>query len=330
MLVLVAPVALVLYVLVQRRRHRYALRYANLSLVREALGRGPGKRRHIPAGLFIAALTVLAIASTRPQAVVTVPSEQGTVILAMDVSGSMLADDLKPTRLDAAKAAARTFIEQQGADVQIGVVSFSNSQALVQSPTTDHDLAIAAINRLQPQTATGIGLGILAALDAIFSDPELTPPSVQALDLLRQGGPPPSPGPFMPVLNYPASIVLLSDGQNNENPPPLSIINAAISRGVRIYTVGLGTVAGTTVHIRGQTLRESLDEATLKQIARLTNAQYFSAATASDLAAVYRDLRTQIVLQHQKMEVTALFTALAAILALAAGALSLLWFNHLP
>jgi Ca-activated chloride channel family protein len=252
------------------------------------------------------------------------------VILAMDVSGSMLADDLKPTRLDAAKAAARTFIDQQGADVQIGVVSFSNSEALVQAPTPDHDLAIAAINRLQPQTATGIGLGILAALDAIFSDPEITPPSVQALDELRQGGPPPTPGPLTPILNYPASIVLLSDGQNNQNPPPLAIINAAISRGVRIYTVGLGTVAGTTVHIRGLTLHESLDETTLKQIAALTNGQYFSASTASDLAAVYRDLKTQIVLQQQKMEVTALFTALAAVLALAAGALSLFWFNRLP
>src|SRR2546430_5289730 len=162
--VLVAPVLLVIYALFQRRRQRYALRYSNIGLVREAVGSGPGTRRHIPPALFITAIAVLGFASTRPQAVVTIPSEEGTVILAMDVSGSMLADDLKPTRLDAAKAAARAFVEQQGPAVQIGVVSFSSASAIVQAPTTDKALAVAAINRLQPQTATGVGRGILTSL----------------------------------------------------------------------------------------------------------------------------------------------------------------------
>jgi Ca-activated chloride channel homolog len=327
--ILVAPLLLGAYVIFQRRRHRYALRYANLSLVREALGRGPGVRRHVPAALFLLAIAALAFASARPTATVDVPRAEGTVVLAIDVSGSMLADDLKPTRLDAAKAAARQFVEQQGPDVQIGVVSLSSSAALVQAPTTDRDAVISAIGRLRPQSATAIGLGILAGLDAIFEDPEVTPPSVDALQQLRSGVVP-TPGPFQPVLNDPATIVLLSDGQNNVPPPPLAIINAAISRGIRIYTVGIGTTAGTTVHIRGQTLHETLDETTLKQIAQLTDAQYFNAASASHLAAIMRNLKTQLVLVREKTEVTAVFTALAALLAATAGALSLLWFNRLP
>jgi Ca-activated chloride channel homolog len=132
------------------------------------------------------------------------------------------------------------------------------------------------------------------------------------------------------VLNYPATIVLLSDGQNNAAPPPMAIINAAISRGIHIYTVGIGTAKGATVHIRGLTLREVLDEATLKQIAQVTDAQHFNAATEQGLTAVYKNLKTQVVLKTQKLEVTALFTAAAALLTLIAGALSLRWFSRLP
>src|SRR2546423_254887 len=152
LLVVVAGLA-VLYVLAQRRRNRYALRYANLSLVREAIGKGPGWRRHVPPVLFIFALGFMAIAVARPQAVVAVPSQEGTVILAIDVSGSMLAEDMKPNRMEAAKAAARAFVEKQSESVKIGVVSFSGDASIVQSPTTDKTLVIAAINRLRPQRA---------------------------------------------------------------------------------------------------------------------------------------------------------------------------------
>ena len=328
---LVVPLLALLYVLAQRRRRKYALRYASLSLVREALGRGPGRRRHLPPVLAILAIGVLAFAASRPVTTITVPVEQGTVVLAIDVSGSMLADDLRPTRLDAAKAAARAFVQTQGPEVQIGVVTFSADAQLVQQPTIDHDLVLAAIDRLRPLTATAIGRGILTSLDALYDDPEIEAPSEGAYQRLAQGTEP-KPGPFpgAGILNYPTTIVLLSDGQNNIAPMPIEILSEAITRGVRIYTVGVGTTQGTIVHIRGLSLREVLDEATLKQIAALTDAQYFNAATEKDLTAIYAHLRPTLVLRTQKLEVTALFAALAAALSLAAGGLSLLWFNRLP
>src|SRR2546430_13038185 len=150
LLAVVAALA-VLYVLAQRRRHRYALRYANVSLVREALGRGPGWRRHVPPVLFLVAVGVMVLAMSRPVAVVTVPSQEGTVILTIDVSGSMLAEDMKPNRMEAAKAAARAFVDKQSESVKIGVVSFSGDASIVQSPTSDKTLVIAAINRLRAQ-----------------------------------------------------------------------------------------------------------------------------------------------------------------------------------
>src|SRR2546422_7965818 len=194
LLVVVAGLA-VLYVLAQRRRNRYALRYANLSLVREAIGKGPGWRRHVPPALFILALAFMAFAVARPQAVVAVPSQEGTVILAIDVSGSMLAEDMKPNRIEAAKAAARAFVDKQSESVKIGIVSFSTDASIVQSPTTDKSLIIAAINRLRPQRATAIGRAILVSLDAIFEGNEDDLPSgaFQKLDPNAASPPPTLP-----------------------------------------------------------------------------------------------------------------------------------------
>src|SRR5437660_12511042 len=206
LLVVVAALA-ILYVLAQRRRNRYALRYANLSLVREAIGQGPGWRRHVPPALFLLALGIMSIAVARPQAVVAVPSQEGTVILAIDVSGSMLAEDMKPNRIEAAKAAARAFVDKQSESVKIGVVSFSGDASIVQSPTTDKGLVIAAINRLRPQRATAIGRAILVSLDAIFEGAEDDLPSAAFQNLDPNAA---SPRPTLPPLpggqKAPASI----------------------------------------------------------------------------------------------------------------------------
>ena len=335
LLVVVAGLA-VLYVLAQRRRNRYALRYANLSLVREAIGKGPGWRRHVPPALFILALGFMAIAVARPQAIVAVPSQEGTVILAIDVSGSMLAEDMKPNRMEAAKAAARAFVEKQSESVKIGVVSFSGDASIVQSPTTDKTLVIAAINRLRPQRATAIGRAILVSLDAInesMGSEEDLPSSI-----LQQGQPGASATP-RPRATAPAylegqhssgSIVLMSDGQNNQFPPPLDVIDQAVSRGVRVYTIGLGSAAGAIVRLQGRAVRTALDETTLKKIAEVTDAQYFNANTEADLRTVYENLTTQLVIRNEKTELTAYATLAAAILAVFAGAFSLLWFNRLP
>jgi Ca-activated chloride channel family protein len=336
LLVVVAGLA-VLYVLAQRRRNRYALRYANLSLVREAIGKGPGWRRHVPPALFIVALAFMSIAVARPQAVVVVPSQEGTVILALDVSGSMLAEDMKPNRMEAAKAAARLFVEKQSESVKIGVVSFSGDASIVQSPTTDKTLVIAAINRLRPQRATAIGRAILVSLDAIAenqgSEEDLPSSILQQPGQQPGAAPRPSATPLPAYLvgqHSSASIVLMSDGQNNQFPPPLDVIDQAVSRGVRVYTIGLGSATGAIVRLQGRAVRTALDETTLRKIAEVTDAQYFNANTEADLRTVYENLTTQLVVRNEKTELTAYATLAAAILAVFAGAFSLLWFNRLP
>jgi Ca-activated chloride channel family protein len=331
-LTLIVPILIALYIWAQRRRQKYALRYASLSLVKEALGRGPGIRRHIPPALFLASLFFMTVAVARPVTVVSMPVQEGVVILAIDVSGSMQAEDLKPNRIEAAKEAAKAFVARQGEDVSVGIVSFAGDASLVQSPTTDHDLVIKAIDRLRTQRATAIGRGILTSLDAIFENDEEIPPSVQALQRLEEtGGQGPMPSaPPGGTLNAPATIILLSDGQNNQFPAPLQIIGEAISRGIRVYTVGVGSAEGTILRLQGRQIRTRLDEATLKQIAELTEAEYFNASNSADLREVYEKLSTQLVLREQKTEVTSYLTAIAAVLSILAGAFSLLWFNRLP
>jgi len=330
LLVLVVPALIAGYVWAQRRRQKYALRYASLSLVREALGKGPGRKRHIPPALFLAALFFMALGTARPETVVVVPVQEGTVILALDVSGSMHAEDLRPNRMEAAKDAAKAFVIRQGADVKLGVVAFSGDAQVVQSPTKDKDLVVAAINRLRPQRATAIGRGILASLDAIFEDSEETPPSVIALRRLSGDPTGPTPPPIAKGSDRTATIVLLSDGQNNQFPAPQQVIEDAASRGIRVYTVGVGSADGTVVRIQGRSVRTRLDEATLKQIAEQTDGQYYNASNEHDLRAVYENLSTQLVFRQQHTEVTAILTAIAALLSIVAGALSLLWFNRIP
>ena len=329
-LVLVVPALIAAYIWAQRRRQKYALRYASLSLVREAIGNGPGRKRHIPPALFLAALLFMAIAVARPETVVIVPVQEGTVILALDVSGSMLAEDLKPNRMEAAKDAAKAFIARQGDDVKLGVVAFSGDAQIVQAPTNDKDLVVAAINRLRPQRATAIGRGMLASLDAIFEDSEETPPSVIALRRLAGDPTGPTPAPVPKAADRTATIVLLSDGQNNQFPDPKQVIEDAVNRGIRIFTVGVGSADGTVVRIQGRSVRTRLDEATLKQIADDTGGQYFNASNERDLKAVYENLTTQLVFRQQRTEITAILTAIAAVLSMTAAALSLFWFNRLP
>lgn len=329
------PVLLALYIWAQRRRRRYALRYASLSLVKEALGRGPGIRRHIPPALYLIALAFMIVALARPITVVKVPSQEGTVILAIDVSGSMRATDIKPDRLTAAKEAAKAFVLKQSDNVKIGIVSFSTDASLVQPPTTDHDLVLAAIDRLRLQRATAIGRAILTSLDAIVEDQggggETDLPSAVLTQPQDPNAPQKPTKTAVPgAAKASASVILLTDGQNNQFPAPLAIIDQAITRGIRVYTVGVGTPTGAVLNLEGRSIRTSLDEATLKQIAEDTDAQYFLATNEADLTKIYENLTTQLVIRSEKTEVTALFTLVAAMFSIVASALSLLWFNRLP
>lgn len=331
---LAVPALAALYVWTQRRRRRYALRYASLSMVKEALGSGPGIRRHVPPALLLAALALMLTGVARPYAEIQVPAQEGTVILAMDVSGSMRATDVRPDRMEVAKSAAKAFVAKQGDSVRIGVVSFSTDAQVVQSPTTDKELVAQAIDRLRPQRATAIGRGILVSLDAIFEGSEEEPPSYKWLRPDAQPGPgdatrAASPRPRA-IPRAAATIVLLTDGQNNQYPPPLAIVEEASSRGVRVYTIGLGTTEGTVLRIQGRAVRTRLDEDTLKRVAGLTDAAYYNATNEAELTRVYENLTTELVLRREKQEISALFAAGAALLTVIAAGLSLRWFGRIP
>lgn len=265
------------------------------------------------------------LALARPFSLVTLPSQEGTVILTMDASGSMRADDLKPSRLDAAKAAALAFIEKQPQGVKIGVISFSDSSFLVQAPTSEKEEVIAAVNRLTTQRGTAIGSALLTSLDAIFKDAE-----IEGGAAISSTTPVPTPTPMPKGMYEPAIIVLLSDGESNRGPQPLDVVDQVAARGIRVYTIGVGSVEGVVLRNQGRSMRVRLDETTLKAIAAATDGEYFNASTDKDLQSIYENLSTQLVFKKQQTEITALFTAAAIVILLVAGTLSLLWFNRLP
>lgn len=329
-LLLLVPVLIAAYVWAQRRRQRYALRYASLSLVKEALGKGPGFRRHIPPILFLLGLAVMIVALARPEAVVRVPSEEGTIILSIDTSGSMAADDLNPSRMDAAKAAANAFVERQPKSVRIGVVSFSDDAFVVQAPTNDQDAVLAAIDRLYPQRGTAIGRGLQASLNAIFETPDSPNPATNSSSAQADASPTPTPPPVPKGTYVPAIVVLLTDGENNLGPDPAEVAQQAADRGVRVYTIGIGSKEGSVLHIQGRSIRTRLDEDLLKQVAETANGAYYNATNEGDLQKIYENLGTRLVLKTEKTEVTAGLTGIAAALSILGGAFSLLWFNRLP
>jgi Ca-activated chloride channel family protein len=333
------PVLVGGYVLLLRRRKRAALPYASLSLVKAALGPGQRIRRHVPPALFLAAMIAALLAIARPSALVTLPSEQRTIILAIDVSLSMRATDVQPNRLEAAKAAAKAFVAQQPADVRIGIVSFAGTASLVQQPTQNREDLVAAIDRLHLQRHTAIGSGLIVSLAAVFPDEDIDLESVifgrgfarersAPLEGARKG----EKKPFQPVApgSYAsAAIILLTDGRRTTGPDPVEAARMAADRGVRVYTVGFGTAAGGSVDIDGWSIYMRFDEETLKAIAEVTRAQYFHAASAADLQKVYATLNAKFVLERKETEITALFAAVAAALAAAAAALSVLWFHRI-
>ncbi len=323
---LFVPLLVVLYVILQRRRKRMAERFSKIGFASGAASPRAGVRRHVPPAFFLASLAILLVALARPQTLVSLPKEQGTVILAFDVSGSMAATDIQPTRMEAAKAAARDFVSRLPITVNVGVVAFSDNGFAVQSPTNDPDLILEAINRLTPQRGTSVGSGIMASLNAISVD------NGQTAGLYSNLSPTPTASPTpVPKGTYTnAVIVMLTDGENNESPNVMTAAQAAADRGVRIYTVGVGSPAGTNLHINGFTVFTQLDEATLQQISQLTGGTYYNAQSAQDLVTIYQNLDTQLVIKPEKTEVTSLFAGASILVFLMGGVFSLLWFSRFP
>ncbi|HLS54840.1 MAG TPA: VWA domain-containing protein [Zeimonas sp.] len=336
-LLLAIPMLVGLYLWLLHRRKRVAIRYAGLAMVREAMTASQGWRRHLPPLLFLLSLTAMVVAIARPTAVVTLPSQHETVILAMDVSGSMRATDVEPTRLAAAQAAARAFVAEQPRSARIGVVTFGGGAALVQPPTHSREDILASIDRFELQRGTAVGNGILVSLKTIFPDQEFELPSQRSrraqrgasLDEPRgdaAGAPrkPAAPGSYASAV-----IILLSDGQTTTGPDPIEAAKMAADRGVRIYTVGIGTPNGEILIGDGWSMRVRLDEEALKAIAQTTRGDYFYAGTAAELKTVYETMTSKMVLETRENEITALFSAAAALAAVLAAALSMLWFNRI-
>ena len=342
-LLLAIPLLVAVYVWLLGRKKKMALRYASLSIVRDAMGSGQSVRRHIPPLLFLLSLAAMLLAASRPFAVVTLPSQNETIILAMDVSGSMRATDVLPNRLVASQNAAKAFLTDLPRNVRVGVVAFAGTAAVVQSPTLSREDLVTAIDKFQLQRGTAIGNGIVVSLAELFPDAGIDLDSMQpgreksrgmSLDQalkdradgknVKKEFAPVSPGSYTS-----AAIILLTDGQRTTGVDSLDAAKLAADRGVRVYTVGVGTVEGETIGFEGWSMRVRLDEETLKGIARATQAEYFYAGTAGDLKKVYATLSSRLTVEKKETEVSGLLALVAAALALVSATLSLLWFNRI-
>ncbi len=325
------PLLVLLYVWLLKRRKQTALRYASLSLVKEAMGKGRAWRRHVPPAMIFVAIAALLLAAARPAAFITLPMQQETIVLAMDVSGSMRAADVLPNRLVASQEAAKSFVADLPRNVKIAVVAFAGTAAVVQAPTLDRDDVNASIDRFQLQRGTAIGSGLVLSLATLF--PEA---GIDLSQITGQRNMPPGPNdkprqefaPVPPGSYASAAIILLTDGQRTTGPDSLEAAKMAADRGVRVYTVGIGTKEGETIGFEGWSMRVRLDEETLKSIANLTRGDYFYAGTAADLKKVYQGLSTRLIVEKKETEISALFAAFGALLVVIAAALSVWWFGR--
>jgi Ca-activated chloride channel family protein len=336
-LLLALPLLVALYIWLLRRKKKMALRYASLSIVREAMGAGQTFRRHIPPFLFLLAMAAMLLAASRPFAVITLPSQQETIILAMDVSGSMRATDVQPNRLVASQNAAKAFLAELPRSVRVGIVAFAGTASVVQPATLSREDLVTAIDKFQLQRATAIGNAIVVSLSELFPDAGIDLASL-TYGRNRSGGiaidqAPKEPKkeftPVAPGSYTSAAIILLTDGQRTTGVDSLEAAKMAADRGVRIYTVGVGTVDGETIGFEGWSMRVKLDEETLKQIASRTQAEYFYAGTANDLKKVYETLSSRLTVEKKETEISGLLALGAALLALMSASLSLLWFNRI-
>jgi Ca-activated chloride channel family protein len=298
------PLLAAAYWLAQRRRRAYALRFTNLELLRSVAGPRPGLRRHIPPLIFLCGLAALLLSLARPNAVIAVPRDQAAVMLVLDISGSMTADDMSPNRMESARAAALAFVDSLPEDAQLGLVSFSSQAALRAPLSHDRVQAERAIRELQPGGGTAIGDGLSLALDQIAS--------------LAPGADGTAP---------PARVVLLSDGESEAGAPPTEAAARARAEGVQVDTVGIGQ-RGQVTYVGDQPVR--LDEATLQAIAQQTGGSYYYAAEGQELERIYENLGSQIAWVEEHTEVTAAVAGFATLLMLLAGLLSLRWFQQLP
>jgi Ca-activated chloride channel family protein len=328
------PLAVIAYLLIQRRRSRYAVRFTNVDLLANIAPKTPSWRRHLPPIMYLAALAALAVALARPAMVVAVPKEQATVVLAIDVSRSMEATDVSPSRLGAAVSAATTFVDQMPAKFKVGLVAFSTSARLVVAPTEDHSKVKTALTNLRPEAGTALGdaiaLSVQAGLGQNASAKPTPAPSAQA-----SPDPNASPDPSTQDKTPTVAAVVLSDGANSTGDlTPEQAAQQAAAAGVPVYTIALGTQDGT-VQIPNdfgflETVNVPPDPETLATVAEMTGGRSFQAPTADDLAQIYQSLGSKVGFEQEQQDVTYMFAGLGLIFVVAGGGLAALWFNRFP
>lgn len=347
-LLLLIPLSMIVYLVVLRGKRRRARAFGSLAIVQGAgIVKRSWLRRHLPPMLMLFGLVAMLVAVARPTAVVLMPFKNQTIVLAMDSSLSMRAGDVEPSRIEAAQLAAKTFIGEQPADTRIGLVSFAATASVVQPPTLNRADVVAAIDRHKLQKGTAIGSAILVALGVLFPDEdfELKPgkersrpgesganaPGKAPAERLRSNGLPAGEKrhePVEPGSYSSAVIVLLTDGQSTVGPDPAEAAKLAAEYGVRIYTIGVGTPGGEVIEGEGWKVRVKLDEGVLRSVAATTRGEYFQAGSGSELRRIYEGLKSRFVLEKKQTEVSALLSALAALLVLLSAGLSLSWNNR--
>ncbi len=319
-LLLLVPVLALVYVLMQRQRQEVVAK-SGFGLVQTT--RVADVRRHYPAMIFLLGLTILIFSLARPQATVSLPKYEGKVILVFDVSGSMAAEDIEPTRMEAAKKIASDFVKDQPAIVRIGVVAFSDGGLSVQTPDVNRENTLMTIERLVPRRGTSLGNGVLVALNTIAvdaGDPPLMNTSIVSPtdDMLE-----------IPQGWYPSAvIVLFSDGENNDRLDPLAVTDLAVDLGVRIYTIGVGSTEGATIKVEGMNVHTALNEPLLQQIAQTSGGQYYFAGDETEMNRIYNDLEPTLSIKPEELELTSLLAGFGVLVFLFGGALSLLWFGR--
>lgn len=340
-LTLALPALVGAYLVLLRRKNQATLRYAGFDLVREAVGTTQRWRPHIAPLLLLLGLTALLLGVARPVLVITSPSEQGTVVLLMDVSLSMAATDVPPTRLAAARDAAMAFVKAQPRDVRIGIVAFGGHADLVQPPTSNRADVMAALDRLELQRFTAIGTGLIAALLTIVPTADIG----EGYDIFGAGRAPrgaydvPSDKkykaemkphkPVAPGSYLSAAVILVSDGVGTMGVPPVTAARMAADLGIRVFTVGVGTLYGGVANTEGwPPIHAEFNEKILKEIADITRGEYFEARTADKVTKIYEKLGRRVIFERRELEITVLFTAIGIVLSLASAALSLLWFGR--
>jgi Ca-activated chloride channel homolog len=317
----ILPVLLGLYLLAQRRRHAYAVRFTNLALLKEVVGKRPGLRRHLPPLLFLLGLGALLVSLARPSAVIAVPRDESAIMLVLDVSGSMAATDLQPSRIEAARRSAQTFVEQLPANARVGLVSFSNRAQIVAPLTRDHAAVLAAIRSLDADGGTAIGEGLALGVEALQR-------GARDAGASGAGGGAVGAAAGAASTEGVGTVVLLSDGASSAGQSPAQAAGRATEAGVVVHTVGMGQ-RGSNARVRGGGPAE-LDERTLQEIASTTGGEYFYAAQSTDLEGIYSRISSRVSWSEEKTEVTALLSAAGTVLMIGAGLFSLRWLHGLP